>query len=58
MTQTELFLMRRQKGIKLSQIAEFIGCSVPLLSRYENNKVAMDSEKVKQYKEFIVNYHN
>ena len=55
MTQTELFLMRRQKGIKLNQIAKSIGCSIALLSKYEHNKVAMDASKVNQYKDYILN---
>ncbi|EWH33627.1 XRE family transcriptional regulator [Lysinibacillus sphaericus] len=55
MTQIELFLMRRQKRIKLSDIAKHIDCSIALLSRHENNKVAMDSSKVKMYKEYILN---
>ncbi|MFJ8460912.1 helix-turn-helix domain-containing protein [Lysinibacillus xylanilyticus] len=55
MTQTELFLMRRQKGIKLNQIAKSIGCSIALLSKYEHNKVAMDVSKVNQYKDYILN---
>lgn len=56
LTQMEVFLMRRQKKIKLSQIAEYIGCSVALLSKYENNKVAMDLVKVKKYNQFILDY--
>lgn len=56
MLKAEFFLMRRQKKIKLSQIAEAIGCSVGLLSKYENNLVTMDKEKVAKYNKFILNY--
>jgi transcriptional regulator with XRE-family HTH domain len=55
MTQIELFLMRRQKQIRLSDIAKYIDCSIALLSKYENNKVAMEANKVQKYKEFILN---
>ncbi|MET3658659.1 XRE family transcriptional regulator [Sporosarcina psychrophila] len=55
MTRTEQFLMRRQKRIKLSEIAKYIGCSIALLSKYENNLVAMESIKVRKYKEYILN---
>ncbi|MEQ6356085.1 transcriptional regulator [Lysinibacillus sp. KCTC 33748] len=54
MTQIELFLMRRQKQIRLTDIARHIGCSIALLSKYENNKVAMEANKVQKYKEFIL----
>ena len=50
------FLMRRQKKIRLKEIAEYIGCSVSLLSIYENNQIDMDSDKERKYIEFIQNY--
>lgn len=55
MTKEEMFLMRRQKKIKLSQIAGALNCSVALLSKYENDLVTMDSKKVTQYNQFILN---
>lgn len=48
--------MRRKKKIKLKEIAEYIGCSIAHLSKYENGISNMDSIKIKKYQEFIENY--
>lgn len=56
MTETELFIMRKRKRLKLKEIASYINCSISLLSRFENLQVAMDKEKVRKYKDFILNY--
>ena len=53
MNQTELFVMRKRKRIKLKDIAEYIGCSISLLSRYENMSVCMDSDKVIKYERYF-----
>ncbi|ERM91927.1 XRE family transcriptional regulator [Caldanaerobacter subterraneus subsp. yonseiensis KB-1] len=50
------FLMRKQKKIKLREIAEYIGCSISLLSMFENNQIDMPTEKIQKYIEFIQNY--
>lgn len=50
------FLMRKQKKIRLKEIAEYIGCSISLLSMYENNQLDIDPEKERKYVEFITNY--
>jgi transcriptional regulator with XRE-family HTH domain len=50
------FLMRRQKKIRLKEVAKYVGCSVSLLSMFENNQVDMPVEKVQKYIEFITNY--
>lgn len=47
---------RRKKKIRLRQLAECIGCSPSLLSRYETGDCEMDKEKVKKYKEYIDSY--
>lgn len=47
---------RRKKKIRLKQIAEFIGCSQSLISRYETGDCEMDKTKVEKYKEFIDSY--
>ncbi|AWC44308.1 helix-turn-helix transcriptional regulator [Bacillus cereus group sp. BfR-BA-01119] len=47
---------RRKKKIRLRQLAEYIGCSPSLLSRYETGDCEMDKEKVKKYKEYINSY--
>lgn len=56
MDKTELFLLRREKKIKLRDIAKHLDCSVSLLSRYENGKRGMSEEKIRKYKKFIINY--
>lgn len=53
---TELFLMRRKKGILLKEIAENIGCSIPLLSKYENDKSTMSVNLQVKYRDFIESY--
>jgi transcriptional regulator with XRE-family HTH domain len=50
------FLMRKQKKIRLKEIANYIGCSIALLSMYENNQLNIDPEKERKYVEFITNY--
>lgn len=50
------FLMRKQKKIRLKEIADYIGCSISLLSMYENNQLDIDTEKERKYIEFITNY--
>lgn len=47
---------RKKKKIRLREIAKYIGCSIALLSRYENNELDMKEEKIKLYKFYIDNY--
>lgn len=56
MSQMDLFIMRRQKRIKLKQLAAHLNCSIALISLYENDKSQMSYEKVQKYKSFIINY--
>lgn len=56
MNQTDYFIMRKRKRIKLSEVAEYVDCSISLLSRYENLQVAMDTAKIKKYEKFILEY--
>lgn len=56
MTLTDYYLLRRQKKIRLRQLAQYCTCSISQLSRYENNLIQLDSQKVKRYQEFITNY--
>jgi transcriptional regulator with XRE-family HTH domain len=53
----EYILKRRKKKIRLRQLAEYIGCSQSLISRYETGDCEMDKEKVKKYREFIDSYN-
>jgi transcriptional regulator with XRE-family HTH domain len=52
-TKEMYILRRRRKKIRLRQLAEFIGCSQSLISRYETENCAMEKEKIRKYKEFI-----
>ncbi|EHL78972.1 helix-turn-helix domain-containing protein [Bacillus smithii] len=51
----EYHLLRRKKGIKLKDLAKYVGCSIALLSKYESGKSGMKKEKVELYREFIDN---
>ncbi|UNT53521.1 helix-turn-helix domain-containing protein [Lysinibacillus capsici] len=53
MEQMQLLMIRRQKKITLKELADFIGCSISLLSLYENNKVSLDTIKQQKYKQYI-----
>jgi len=44
---------RRRNKIKLKEIAEYIGCGVPILSEFERGSANLSSEKLKLYKQFI-----
>lgn len=47
--------IRKQKKIKLRQIAEVLGCSVAFISMYENDKSPMRDDAIVIYKQFINN---
>jgi len=49
------FNLRRNKKIRLRQIANYLNCSISLLSRYEREDINMDEQKIIGYKEFILN---
>lgn len=46
-------LKRRKQKIRLIHIAEYLGCSPSLLSKYENDLVDMSADKVAKYKQYI-----
>lgn len=46
-------LLRVKKGIRIKQIAEYIGCSLSYIARYEKGVVNMIPKKVKMYKKYI-----
>lgn len=57
MNEKEQFVaIRRQKKIRLKQIANYLNCSISLLSRYERDDCFMDEQKIIGYKNFIINY--
>ncbi|MDT3429188.1 transcriptional regulator with XRE-family HTH domain [Paenibacillus forsythiae] len=47
-------LLRKQKKIKLKELASQIGVSIPMLSMYENEVVNLRKEKEKQYRDYIL----
>lgn len=46
---------RMKKGIKLKEIADYLNCSISLLSRFENEKIKIAADKVADYKYYIKN---
>lgn len=55
-TKEEYILQRRKKKIRLRQLAEYIGCSMSLISRFETGDCDMDKAKIVKYQEFIDEY--
>lgn len=57
MTEREYWMLKRkQKRIRLIQIANYIGCSLSLLSRWECNTCEVSKYKLDKYKHFIETY--
>ncbi|MGG4039287.1 helix-turn-helix domain-containing protein [Heyndrickxia ginsengihumi] len=52
----EYFLKRRHKKISMQKIANYIGCSQSLISRYETGDCEMSDKKIKKYREYIDTY--
>lgn len=50
------FNLRRNKKIRLKQIADYLNCSISLLSRYEREDINMDEQKIMGYKNFILSF--
>lgn len=50
--------LRRRKRIRLREVAKHIGCSVSLLSQYENGSNRILPDKVRKYKQYIEDYNN
>ncbi|WP_346234439.1 XRE family transcriptional regulator [Lysinibacillus telephonicus] len=46
-------IKRRKKKIRLREIANFIDCSISLLSKYENDLWEMSENKVAKYRKYI-----
>jgi len=51
-------LMRRRCNLKLKTVADYIGCSVSMLSKYERGIANLQPQKVSLYVKFIQNYIN
>ncbi|HJF32211.1 MAG TPA: helix-turn-helix transcriptional regulator [Sporosarcina psychrophila] len=56
MSKDELYLLRRKKGVRLREIADYIGCSIAMVSLYETDKANFEKNKAIQYSEFIQSY--
>jgi transcriptional regulator with XRE-family HTH domain len=44
---------RLTKRIRLKELAEFLGCSIGLISNWENSRGRMSQDKVKSYMEYV-----
>lgn len=51
-------LMRRKYNIKLKEIADYIGCSISTLSRWERGLIETSDFNIKRYLQFIREYIN
>jgi transcriptional regulator with XRE-family HTH domain len=49
-------LTRRARNIKLDIVAQYIGCSVSMLSQWERNKRNLSDGKVNLYLKFLNQY--
>ncbi|OMP66878.1 helix-turn-helix domain-containing protein [Domibacillus epiphyticus] len=49
----EYFLLRRQKKIRMIDLAKYIGCSQSLISKYETGVAIMSEKKIQKYREYI-----
>lgn len=59
MTERQRWMVKRKsKRIRLIQIANYIGCSQSLLSRWECNTCELSPYKLEKYKYFIESYKN
>lgn len=47
-------VLRSQKKIKLKDLAELVGVSVPMLSMYENEIVNLQKDKEQKYRSFVI----
>ncbi|HHV73422.1 MAG TPA: helix-turn-helix transcriptional regulator [Thermoanaerobacterium sp.] len=47
---------RKEKNLKLKDVAKYVGCSVSILSRFENGVCNISPDKERKYIEYIENY--
>jgi transcriptional regulator with XRE-family HTH domain len=55
-TRQKLRVRRFSLNIKIKEIAEYLGCSVGLVSNWEHDRAYMGKEKVERYKEYLDAY--
>jgi transcriptional regulator with XRE-family HTH domain len=48
-------ILRKQKKITLKEVADFVGCSIAHISRWENDLNVMSDEKQQKYYQYIEN---
>ncbi|MGR9049230.1 helix-turn-helix domain-containing protein [Halobacillus faecis] len=54
MTRKEEYLLkRRRKKIKQNELADALGCSQSLISRWEKDDCLMSEDKIEKYEEYI-----
>ncbi len=49
----QYMILRRKKKIKLSDVAEYCGCSISALSQYETGKIKLKKDKLEKYMNYI-----
>lgn len=52
-TMDEYRSKRLMKRIRLKAIAEYLGCSIGLLSNWENSRGRMSQDKIRSYMEYV-----
>ena len=53
MTKEQLFIARRKKGITLTEISQYMNCSVSFLSRFERDERNFTAEQFNKYSNYI-----
>ena len=54
LSENEILMVKRKRaGLRLTQIAKKMGCTLPLLSMFENGKCYLGNDKLEQYKAII-----
>jgi transcriptional regulator with XRE-family HTH domain len=48
-------MLRKQKKITLREVADYVGCSIAHISRWENDLNNMSDEKQQKYYQYIEN---
>lgn len=50
--------LRMRKGITLKDVANFVGCSISYINKWENKHLHMNKDWEKKYKDYVKNYNN
>jgi hypothetical protein len=49
----ELRIRRFSLNIKVKEIADYLGCSIGLISNWEHGRSFMGKQKIEKYKEYL-----